>query len=148
MREGIVVTDTNAGPILEFTEEEKQRFERKWSRSLIVKFLGGNIGYMQLRRRVSVLLGKSGKIDLMDIGNGYHIVFFQSMEDYYFALEGGPWIIQSHYLTVQTWKRNFNPWNVTLRKVAIWVRLPGLPGDYYYRKFFFTWGIKLVKPLE
>ncbi|XP_028775610.1 uncharacterized protein LOC114732503 [Neltuma alba] len=68
---------------------------------------------------------------------------FQSRDDYFFALEGGPWLIQNHYLTVQTWKRNFNPWNEKIQKLAIWVRLPGLPGDYYDRKFFYNLGNKI-----
>lgn len=82
------------------------------------------------------------------LGNGYLIASLQSKEDYYYALEGGPWLIQNHYLTVQTWKNNFNPWNETLRKLAVWVRLPGLPIDYYDKKFFFNLGNKIGTAIE
>lgn len=108
----------------------------------------GTLGFMQLRRRVQTMWGKLGRVNLNDIGNGYYIVTFQALEDYYFALGGGPWMIANHYLTVQTWKRNFTPWNDTIRRVAIWVRLPGLPGDYYDRKFFFSLGNKIGKAIK
>ncbi|XP_028785492.1 uncharacterized protein LOC114741406 [Neltuma alba] len=87
--------------------------------------------------------GKVGAVDLSVIGNGYMIATFQEREDYFFALEGGPWMVQNHYLTVQMWKRNFNPWNEKIQKVAIWVRLPGLPRDYYDRKFFYNLGNRI-----
>lgn len=57
-------------------------------------------------------------------------------------------MIANHYLTVQTWKRNFNPWNETICSVAVWVRLPRLPGDYYDRKFFFSLGNKIGKAIK
>lgn len=57
-------------------------------------------------------------------------------------------MIANHYLTVQTWKRNFTPWNETIRHVAVWVRLPGLPGDYYDRKFFYSLGNKNGKAIK
>ncbi|XP_028768657.1 uncharacterized protein LOC114726246 [Neltuma alba] len=143
MKEGVTVLDTDHGPQINFTEKERRRLEQSWQNSLIVKLLGGNTGFMQLRRKLQVLWGKSGNVDLSVIGNGYMIATFQELDDYYWALEGGPWIIQNSYLTVQTWKRNFNPWNEKIQKVTVWVRLPGLPGDYYDRKFFYNLGNKI-----
>lgn len=88
---------------------------------------------MQLRRAVQK----------MYIGNGYMIASFKELDDYYFALEGRPWLVQNYYLTVQIWKRNFNPWNEKIQRVAVWVRLPGLPGDYYDKKFFYHLGNRI-----
>lgn len=89
-----------------------------------------------------------GQVDISAIGNGYYIASFQDIDDYYFAIEGGPWLLQNHYLTVQTWKRNFDPWAETIRSVAVWVHLPGLPGDYYDKKFFFNLGNKIGKAIK
>lgn len=87
-------------------------------------------------------------MELSCIGNGYLVASFHSKEDYFFALEGGPWLIQNHYLTVQTWKSNFDPWSDQIRKLAIWVRLPGLPVDFYDRKFFFNLGNIIGKAIK
>ncbi|KAK7362968.1 hypothetical protein VNO77_05093 [Canavalia gladiata] len=109
---------------------------------------GGSIGYMQLRRRVQLMWGKAGTVELSDIGNDFFIASFQDIDNYFFALEGGPWLINNHYLTVQTWKRNFNSRAEKIRNIAIWVRLPGLPGDYYDRKFFYNLGNKIGKAIK
>ncbi|KAK7351113.1 hypothetical protein VNO77_10303 [Canavalia gladiata] len=148
MKIRVTVTDTEVWPRLEFSEKEKQRLEKKWGKSLIIKLLGGSIGYMQLRRRVQLMWGKAGTVELSDIGNDFFIASFQDIDDYFFALEGGPCLINNHYLTVQTWKRNFNSRAEKIRNIAIWVRLPGLPGDYYDRKFFYNLGNKIGKAIK
>jgi hypothetical protein len=43
----------------------------------------------------------------------------------------GPWFIYDHYLTVQEWKPNFNPVSDTIKEVAVWMRISGLPIEYY-----------------
>jgi hypothetical protein len=43
----------------------------------------------------------------------------------------GPWFIYDHYLTVQDWKPNFNPMSDTIKEVAVWMRISGLPIEYY-----------------
>lgn len=57
-------------------------------------------------------------------------------------------MIQNHYLAVQTWKSNFNPWTDKIENLAIWVRLPGLPVDYYDKKFFYNLGNKIGKAIK
>lgn len=148
LKEGVKVRETEAGVVIEFSEDERRRLEEKWSNSLIIKLLGGSIGFMTMRRKVRQMWGKSGNVDLSDIGNGYLIATFKDLGDYYFALEGGPWMVQNHYPTVQTWKRNFNPWNESIKRVAIWVWLPGLPDDYYDKKFFYHLGNKIGKAIR
>ena len=58
------------GPIIEFTKEEKNILEKRWANVLIIKILGGSIGFMYLRKRFQLLWGKNGKVELFDIGNG------------------------------------------------------------------------------
>ncbi|KAK7307418.1 hypothetical protein VNO77_40465 [Canavalia gladiata] len=51
-------------------------------------------------------------------------------------------------MKIGTWKRNFNSRAEKIRNIAIWVRLPGLPGDYYDRKFFYNLGNKIGKAIK
>lgn len=90
MLKGVTVSETSGGLNIDFSETEKLRLESKWRRSLIIKLLGSSVGFMQMKRRVQLMWGKSGTVTLNDIGNGYFIASFQSLEDYFFALEGGP----------------------------------------------------------
>lgn len=49
---------------------------------------------------------------------------------------------------MQTWKNNFNHWSEHIRRLAIWVRLPRLPIDYYDKKFFYSLGNQIGKAIR
>lgn len=74
--EGVKVSDTEKEPSIEFSEKEKRRLEKHWTKSLIIKILGGSVGYMLLKKRLQALWGKGGKIEILVIGNGYMILNF------------------------------------------------------------------------
>ncbi|GAU46873.1 hypothetical protein TSUD_402910 [Trifolium subterraneum] len=46
----------------------------------------------------------------------------------------GPWFIYDHYLTVKEWGPNFHPASDTIEEVAVWLRISGLPIEYYDSK--------------
>lgn len=61
----------------------------------------------------------------------YLFVWFERKEDYKHVLEGGPWVIGGHYLTVRQWSPNLNPVDDSFKKLIAWIRLPSLPMEYY-----------------
>lgn len=65
---------------------------------------------------------------MVPLSNEYYIVSFSSKEDRDYAYYEGPWMIDDHYLLVQRWRPNFNPWRADRqRRIAVWVRIPNLP---------------------
>ncbi|KAI9128601.1 hypothetical protein K1719_000084 [Acacia pycnantha] len=49
-----------------------------------------------------------------------------------YAFQEGPWMIQDHYLIVQRWRPNFNPWKADLQcHIAAWIRLLDVPFEFY-----------------
>ena len=41
-------------------------------------------------------------------------------------------MIGDHYLLVQRWRPNFNPWKADREKrIAVWIRIPDLPSELY-----------------
>ncbi|KAI9112910.1 hypothetical protein K1719_016024 [Acacia pycnantha] len=55
-----------------------------------------------------------------------------SQQDREYAFQEGPWMIEDHYLIVQRWRPNFNPWKADFQCViAAWVRLPDVPFEFY-----------------
>ncbi|XP_058775976.1 uncharacterized protein LOC131650277 [Vicia villosa] len=46
----------------------------------------------------------------------------------------GPWFIYDHYLTVKEWTPDFHPENDSIVNVAVWIRISGLPVEYYNPK--------------
>jgi hypothetical protein len=110
---------------------EEKRIYQPWRRGVIVKLLGRRIGYKALETRLKQMWVRKGSINIIDLSNDYYLVAFTHEDDQYAALMDGPWFIYDHYLTVQEWKPNFNPVSDTIKEVAVWMRISGLPIEYY-----------------
>lgn len=65
--------------------------------------------------------------ELTDLEEGFFIVRFYSREDYLHVLEGGPWVILGHYLTVMRWRPLFRPSANCIKSTLVWVQFPVLP---------------------
>ena len=70
-------------------------------------------------------------MEVIDLGLGYFVSRFSPKEDLQSVLQGGPWFIAGHFLTIRRWRPDFMTSRATLDSVAVWVRLPGLPVEYY-----------------
>lgn len=58
-----------------------------------------------------------------------------SLDDFEFAMYGGPWTICSHYLTIRPWMPEFDTEQDNLRSLLVWIRIPCLSIEYYYPEF-------------
>ncbi|KAK4281848.1 hypothetical protein QN277_013295 [Acacia crassicarpa] len=125
-------------PKFVFSGKMTKRLHKAWKCAVIVKLLGRSIGYRNLLTILQTLWAKRGVISLINVGNGFFVVKLTNREDYMNALTGGPWMIFDHYLTVRPWEPLFNPWRATIDKVAVWVRMPKLPLEFYDKEAL-TW---------
>ncbi|GAU51239.1 hypothetical protein TSUD_129860 [Trifolium subterraneum] len=114
-----------------FSKLEEKRIYRPWRRGVIVKLLGRRIGFKALETRLKQMWVRKGVISIIDLRNDYYLVAFSHEDDQYAMLMDGPWFIFYHYLTVQEWKPNFNPISDTIKEVAVWMQISGLPIEYY-----------------
>ncbi|XP_016178852.1 uncharacterized protein LOC107621335 [Arachis ipaensis] len=133
---------------IQVNKAEKKRLERPWKHTLIIKLLGRSISYGVLKRRLDTIWAKSGGLDLIDLGNDFFVVRLFNEDDYWYVLEGGPWMLFDHYLTIRRWTPDFNPFGVSINKIAAWVRLPDLPIEYYDKRFLGTVGDQIGKTLK
>ncbi|XP_061358887.1 uncharacterized protein LOC133303056 [Gastrolobium bilobum] len=69
--------------------------------------------------------------EAIDLDNGFLLLRFQDDGDYRHVLEEGPWIVNDHYVVVQRWRPLFDPYDDSVKKLAVWVRIPGLPIELY-----------------
>jgi hypothetical protein len=133
--EGMKVEERTVGdfecPEFVFSKQEEKRIYRPWRRGVIVKLLGRRIGYKALETRLKQMWVRKGVISIIDLSNDYYLVAFTHEDDQYAALMDGPWFIYDHYLTVKEWSPNFHPETDTIEKVAVWMRITGLPIEYY-----------------
>ncbi|XP_061361919.1 uncharacterized protein LOC133305695, partial [Gastrolobium bilobum] len=76
----------------------------------------------------------------IDLDNGYLILRFHDDGDYRHVLEEGPWIVNDHYVVVQRWRPFFDPYDESVKKMAVWVRIPGLPIELYTARYLWRIG--------
>ncbi|KAK2425036.1 zinc ion binding / nucleic acid binding protein [Trifolium repens] len=150
--DGIRVEDQKIGnydcPIFVLSKAEEKRIHRPWKRGVIVKLLGRRIGYKALETRLKQMWVKKGIINIIDLGNDYYLVTFSHDLDHATALTNGPWFIYDHYLTVKEWSPNFHPQSDTIKKVAVWVRISGLPIEYYDARVLRNIGNKIGSTMK
>ncbi|XP_061347425.1 uncharacterized protein LOC133292949 [Gastrolobium bilobum] len=130
------------------TRKARIRLLKVWEKALIVKLLGRNTGVAFMKKKIEMLWARSGKINVTDVGNGFYVVQFSNTDDLLFALNGGPWVILGHYLSLRRWEPAFYPHAASVMKIAAWVRLPDIPLEFYNEAFFRRIGNWLGKLLK
>ncbi|XP_031116790.1 uncharacterized protein LOC116020456 [Ipomoea triloba] len=118
-------------PRVKLSKELRTELCRPWKLALIVKYLGKNINYNVMKNRLPVIWGLQGRLDFIDIGFGFYIARFGNTVDYMHVLLDGPWKIFDNYLVIQRWQPEFDPLTAKLSKMAVWVRIPRLPVEYF-----------------
>ena len=114
-----------------FSKEEKVRMRAPWSAAIIVKTYGRNIGFSYLSSRIRSLWKPSGKLDCIDLGHDFFLIKFDCQNDLENVLKGGPWFIGQQFLAIRQWEPGFKASSASLSSVAVWIRLPELPIEYY-----------------
>ncbi|KAI5673346.1 hypothetical protein M9H77_13710 [Catharanthus roseus] len=72
----------------------------------------------------------------------------QSEADFARIIVGGRWLVNGQYLTTRLRQPNFNPAMGKTTKTTLWVRLSGLPLDYYGQEILTRIGNHLWKFLK
>ncbi|XP_061369460.1 uncharacterized protein LOC133312303 [Gastrolobium bilobum] len=101
-----------------------------------------------MKKKINVLWARKGKINVTDIGNDFFVVQFSEKDDLNFALNGGPWIVLGHYLSLRKWEPTFRPNSAGIAKIAAWIRLPDIPIEFYDEAFFRRIGNWLGKMIK
>ncbi|XP_019149842.1 PREDICTED: uncharacterized protein LOC109146642 [Ipomoea nil] len=135
-------------PTIRLTKMELKAIRAPWRQALIVKVMGRKVGYTYLQRRLASMWKPKRSMDLIAIDNDYFLVRFGSVDDMEFAMYEGPWMVLGHYLIVKPWEPNFDPFNDTVEKVFVWIRVPSLPAEYFDFIFLRKLGNKLGRTVR
>ncbi|KAJ7978170.1 reverse transcriptase [Quillaja saponaria] len=128
------VTEVEDGiSTIRLSREEEREIRKPWRNTLIFKLMGRSIGYNFLLKKLSQMWQPTEPLEIVDIGNEYFVVKLARVEDRIKALEGGPWMIPDHYLTVQQWRPNFDPYDAHIDKEIIGILEPQISGDQALR---------------
>lgn len=136
------------GPGVDICKKERIELCRPWRKSLIIKVLGKEVGYKFLLNKIQKLWSPSGTLDMLDFKNNFFLVMFSSSKDMRYALQEGPWMVAGHYLLCQRWRPEFNPFEDHVRRQAVWIRIPGLPIEYYKKPILWEVGNEVGRTLR
>ena len=129
--------DTKLEPLLEgmaevkLSKETKARIRVSWSKALIVKVYYRSVGFNYLTFKINALCKSMVKMNCVNLGRDFFLIRFSSTEDYDHVLCGGTWFIGEHFLAIMPWELYFKASKAKLSSVAVWVRLPKLPIEFY-----------------
>lgn len=71
------VTDTiKRVPSITFLDRVKDYVKRRMARTIIVKLLGGKIGFNALLNKITLIWSPQGHFQLMDLENDYYLIRF------------------------------------------------------------------------
>lgn len=116
--------------------------------TLVVNLLGKNIDFHTLRERLTKIWKLVAGFELMDIGHGFFMVKFVNEADRALVIDGGPWMIFDHYLTVQTWSPHFICPAAKIHRAMVWIRFPGLNLYFYDESILLALAAAVGKPVK
>jgi hypothetical protein len=119
-----------------------------WYDSLIIKLLGKNIGYYQLRMRLKGVWKLNGGFELVDISNGFFMVKFDLADDRAKVINRGPWMIFDHYLAVHNWSPEFVSSIAKINKAMLWVWISSFNLVFYDESFLMAIASAIGKSIK
>ncbi|OMO51158.1 hypothetical protein COLO4_37787 [Corchorus olitorius] len=125
--------DINDDLCTTLSNEDRDRIRERWALSLIVKVYGKKVGYRFLTQKLKSLWKIQAQPLVVDLGLDFFLLKFHSVEDLNWVINGGPWF----------WRAISS-----FSSVAIWVRLPELPVDYFDEGILKKIGSKIGLPLK
>ena len=123
LRQGLVA--------VKFSKDFKQSIRKPWARTLIVKVYGRTVGLNFLQAKLLALWKPAGRLDCVDLSDGFFLARLSLKEDFEYVLKKGPWFIGDHFLSLRPWEPNFRPELANVSSIAVWIRLNNLPIEYY-----------------
>ncbi|CAN1286307.1 hypothetical protein LINPERPRIM_LOCUS19256 [Linum perenne] len=101
-----------------------------------------------MSKKIPQLWARQGKVEIFDVGWGYYVVRFETLADQDRACFGGPWMVGDHYIVMQNWRPYFRPEDSSFSTLRVWIRLPGLPLEYFDASVLTTIGNKIGKTIR
>lgn len=98
---------------------------------LICKFVGFWTSEKELVKWIQQRWNPKGQIDLKLGAKGFFIVVFSNLEDKERTFKGGPYFMNNVGLFMRHWEDYYNPDQEKMLEAPIWVRLFGLPVEFW-----------------
>lgn len=131
LQEPDVVEEGELCPVVYIPWDSYKQSWQQWRRALVIRVLGKTFSFRILEPRIRKLWQLEHDCELIDIDKGYLVARFYSQEDYLKVINGGPWTVLDHYLTISKWTPNLKPGETEISRTLVWLRLPRLPLEMF-----------------
>ncbi|KAL4366250.1 hypothetical protein GQ457_05G014610 [Hibiscus cannabinus] len=109
MEEDVIMDESGAIPSIQFSDKVHDQVDHNMCNAIIIHLLGRTIGYKTLEARIHARWNRSS---------------LRGLRQYVC------------YLTMQPWSRSFTALEKHHSHVIVWIRLMGLPYQYYTKVIF------------
>ncbi|KAH7835169.1 hypothetical protein Vadar_023516 [Vaccinium darrowii] len=140
--------DIDGIPSIAISDEDKVCIWKPWSTSIIICVIGRSFGHSYLIHKLETMWKPLEKMMCMDLGDHFWLIRFNSHSDMTKVLNEGPWFIGPHYVTIRKWEPEFDTSTAKVSTSVVWVRLPGLPVEFYDKEMLLKIGAKVGKLLK
>ncbi|XP_031121095.1 uncharacterized protein LOC116024340 [Ipomoea triloba] len=118
-------------PVVRFSKKVREDLIKPWRNALLVKYLGKPVAFTLFQQRLLRLWNLTSKVDFIDVGSRWFIIQCQLQSDCMHVLTDGPWKLFDQYVVAQRWKPKFDAAKAKVERIVVWVRVPGLPIEYF-----------------
>lgn len=104
--------------------------------TLVGKFMGVRPDIDALRNMIKRKWNIRGQVDITHMMNGFFSFVFNCKEGLNMVLCSEPWLFGNSTLTIKKWEPNMDLSDAFFLTTLIWVRLPGLPLEFWHEDIF------------
>ncbi|XP_038987994.1 uncharacterized protein LOC120112511 [Phoenix dactylifera] len=136
--------------VLELTPEWVEMEREAWSSmAVIARSLGRRVPVEWAAREMKARGKLEYEVEAFPMASRYFALRFRNVEeDREAMLVRGPWIIAGQLLGVERWQPDFVPGRKEVNKVVVWLRLPGLPLEYWRKESIWEIATEAGIPIE
>lgn len=135
-------------PMLRVDKKMKEELSIPWKDARVVKLLGKNLGFNIMKAKLDKFWNLIEGFEIMDLGHVFYMVKFDSEDDRSKVINGGPWMIFDHYLTIRLWTPEFNASHATIDKTLVWIRVPSMNFIWYDESFLLVLASTIGNPVK
>ncbi|XP_038983682.1 uncharacterized protein LOC120111195 [Phoenix dactylifera] len=134
--------------VTELPEEPIEAARREWEGlALIGRSLGRRVPVEWVAKDVAARLKKTGEVVGVSLAEDHFALRFRSPELRDRALLEGPWVVAGQLLAMEPWAPDFLPRETPVKSVVVWLRLPGLPPEYWSPSTIMDIAAKAGRPM-
>ncbi|XP_038977257.1 uncharacterized protein LOC120107839 [Phoenix dactylifera] len=130
-------------------EERVAAARNQWRETAVIaKSLGRRVSPELVARELRSRGKLKNEVEVLPMMEGFVTIRFASGDDRAAALAAGPWVVAGQLLAMEKWVPDFIPGTHSVNRTVVWVRLPGLPVEYWDMEAIRVIVAEVGNPLE